>query len=56
MGRKTLGSFPNGMPLKDRTNIVLTRTKSIQVKNTIAVHSRKELLEKLEKYEAKTFM
>ena len=25
MGRKTLESFPNGLPLKNRTNIVLTR-------------------------------
>ena len=24
LGRKTLESFPNGLPLKDRTNIVLT--------------------------------
>ena len=25
MGRKTLESFPNGLPLKNRTNIVLTQ-------------------------------
>ena len=25
MGRKTLESFPNGLPLKNRTNIVLTK-------------------------------
>ena len=24
MGRKTLESFPNGLPLKNRTNVVLT--------------------------------
>lgn len=24
MGRKTLESFPNGLPLKNRTNIVIT--------------------------------
>ena len=29
MGRKTLESFPNGLPLKNRTNIVLTRSKKI---------------------------
>ena len=27
MGRKTLESFPNGQPLKDRTNIVITRKR-----------------------------
>ena len=28
MGRKTLESFPNGLPLKNRTNIVLTKDKN----------------------------
>ena len=28
MGRKTLESFPNGKPLPNRTNIVLTRNKN----------------------------
>ena len=28
MGRKTLESFPNGLPLKNRTNIVLTHDES----------------------------
>ncbi|HKM01112.1 MAG TPA: dihydrofolate reductase, partial [Sedimentibacter sp.] len=27
MGRKTLLSFPNGKPLKNRVNIILTRDK-----------------------------
>lgn len=50
MGRKTLESFPNGLPLKGRTNIVLTNNKDFQVKNTIVVHSLEELLEELQKY------
>ena len=29
MGRKTLESFPNGMPLPKRTNIVLTHDKEL---------------------------
>jgi len=33
MGRKTLESFPNGLPLKNRVNIVLTKNKNYQVKN-----------------------
>lgn len=50
MGRKTLESFPNGLPLKNRTNIVLTRDTSYQVKDAILVHSVEELLEELKKY------
>ena len=30
MGRKTLESFPNGLPLKNRTNVVLTSDKNYQ--------------------------
>ena len=30
MGRKTLESFPGGLPLKNRVNIVLTRDESYQ--------------------------
>ena len=43
-------SFPNGMPLKNRTNIVLTRDQNYQVKDTIVVHDIPELLEELKKY------
>ena len=51
MGRKTLESFPNGLPLKNRTNIVLTANKDYAVKDAIIVHSEKELLEELKKYD-----
>ena len=44
MGRKTLESFPNGLPLKNRTNIVLTSDPSYQVKDAIIVHDLPELL------------
>lgn len=50
MGRKTLESFPNGLPLKNRTNIVLTRNPNYQVKDAIVVHSMDELHEELKKY------
>ena len=50
MGRKTLESFPNGLPLKNRTNIVLTRNENYQVKDAIVVHSMEELREELKKY------
>lgn len=52
MGRKTLESFPNGLPLASRTNIVLTHDKDYYVKGAIFVHSEKELLEKLKEYES----
>lgn len=50
MGRKTLESFPNGLPLKNRTNIVLTRDKNYRVKGAQMVYSLEELLEELKKY------
>ncbi len=50
MGRKTLESFPNGLPLKNRTNIVLTHDKKYNVKDAIIVHSLEELHEELKKY------
>lgn len=51
MGRKTLESFPNGMPLTNRTNIVLTRDPDYKAKGAIIVHSLEELLEELKKYD-----
>lgn len=51
MGRKTLESFPNGLPLAKRTNIVFTRDQDYKVKGAILVHSEEELLEELKKYE-----
>ena len=50
MGRKTLESFPNGLPLVKRTNIVMTKNKDYDVKGAVIVHSKEELLEELKKY------
>ena len=52
MGRKTLESFPNGLPLKKRINIVLTHDRSYQVKDAVIVHSKEELLKTLEQYDS----
>ncbi len=52
MGRKTLESFPNGLPLKNRTNIVLTGSQGYQVKDAVIVHTKEELLEELKKYDS----
>ena len=53
MGRKTLESFPGGMPLKNRTNIVLTHNMNYKVKDAVVVHSMEELHQELEKYDSK---
>lgn len=52
MGRKTLESFPNGQPLKKRTNIVLTSNPDYKVKDAVIVHSEEELLKTLEQYDS----
>ena len=52
MGRKTLESFPNGLPLKNRTNIVLTHDMDYKVSDAIIVHSMEELHEELKKYDS----
>ncbi len=51
MGRKTLESFPNQAPLKNRVNIVLTRDENYQVEGAIVVHSTQELMDELQQYE-----
>lgn len=51
LGRKTLQTFPQGLPLKNRTNIILSRDKNYEVKGAVVVHSVEELLEELKKYD-----
>ncbi len=53
LGRKTLETFPGGLPLKGRTNIVLTTDPEFSAKEAIIVHSKEELLEELKKYDTK---
>jgi dihydrofolate reductase len=50
MGRKTLESFPNSKPLKDRVNIVLSSNPDYTVEGTIVVNNVDELLNKLKEY------
>ena len=50
LGRKTLETFPNKQPLKNRTNIILSRDLNYKVEGAIVVHSIEELLEELKKY------
>lgn len=50
MGLNTLKSFPNGKPLKNRVNIVLSPNKVDE--DVITVHNLDELFEELKKYPA----
>lgn len=50
LGRKTLETFPQGMPLGGRTNIILSTDTEYKVKDACVVHSKEELLEELKKY------
>lgn len=50
LGRKTLETFPQKQPLKNRTNIILSSNREYQVKDAMVVHSLEELLEELKKY------
>ena len=50
LGRKTLETFPNGLPLKNRTNIVLTRNPEYKVKGAEVVHTVEEALELISEY------
>lgn len=50
LGRKTLETFPQGQPLKNRTNIILSRDTNYKVKDAIVVHSVEELLDTLKEY------
>lgn len=52
MGRKTLESFPNGLPLKNRVNIVITGNKAYKAKDAVVVHSIEEACKEAEKYPA----
>ncbi len=51
-GRKTLETFPQKQPLKNRVNIILSRDKNYAVKGAIVVHSIDELMEELKGYAA----
>ena len=51
VGRRTLEDFPGGKPLKERTNIVVTR-RDIEIEGAIVVHSTEEAIELASKYES----
>ncbi len=51
LGRKTLETFPQGLPLKNRTNIIMSTNKDYRVKDAVVVHNLEELLSQIEKYD-----
>ena len=50
LGRKTLETFPQGMPLPNRINIILSTNPDYKVKDAVVVHDREELDAELKKY------
>lgn len=51
-GRRTLQTFPQGMPLGGRTNIILSRNPQFRVKDGRVAHSLEELREELKAYQS----
>ncbi|NBH82075.1 dihydrofolate reductase [bacterium C-53] len=49
-GRKTIETFPGGMPLASRTNIILSGRVNYHVKGATVVSSVERLMEELESY------
>lgn len=56
MGRKTLESFPQGQPLKNRVNVVITQNKDYQIKDAVVVHSIEEAVEECKKHDGEVFV
>lgn len=52
LGRKTLSTFPQGLPLPNRTNIILSKDETFKVKGALVVHSIDELMEVLKQYKS----
>lgn len=50
MGRRTLETFPGGLPLKNRVNIVLTRNPRYQKNGAVVCHTVEEVLKEVEQY------
>lgn len=50
LGSKTLATFPGGRPLKNRTNIILSRREDFSPEGAVIVRSIEELLCELKKY------
>ena len=52
MGRGTLDSFLGGKPLKNRTNIVLTRDRNFSHEGVVAFNTKEEILDYVKKFDS----
>lgn len=52
LGRKTLETFPQGLPLKNRTNIIMSTNRNYQVKDAVVVHDLEGLFEEIKGYDS----
>ncbi len=52
LGRKTLLTFPNGRPLKERDNIIITHDMNFEAEGAEIVHSTEELLQLIKNYDS----
>ena len=52
MGDKTLASFPNGNPLKNRINVCISDNKEFKKEGVTVVNSLEELFETLSFYDS----
>lgn len=52
LGRKTIETFPNGLALPKRTNIVLSHDESLSIKDAVIVHNDEELFAEISKYDS----
>jgi dihydrofolate reductase len=50
LGRETLNTFPGGKPLKNRTNIILSRDNNLKIENALVVNSIEELFKSIEHF------
>lgn len=51
LGRRTLESFPGGVGLPERTNIVLSKKKDLKAQGAILLNDTESLFEKLTEYD-----
>ena len=52
LGKKTMQTFPGGLPLKNRTNIIITHDKEFKVKDSIVANSIEEVLQHAKNYKS----